>query len=98
MTVVAKTEDDNIGDSKRLARNNIVIFRQADDPAFQVVFDGTGTVNDVAVDFVALVDSEGELMCRFGFNTDSHQLICKYATQETPMGEGTVEQVFGDKR
>jgi len=96
MTMVAKTEDDNIGDSKRLARNNIVVFRQADDPAFQVVFDGTGTVNDGAVDFVALVDSEGELMCRFGFNTDSHQLICKYATQETPMGEGTVEQVFGD--
>jgi len=82
MTVVAKTEDDNIGDLEQLARNNIVIFQQADDPAFQVVFDGEGTVNDVAVSFIAIIDSEGELMCRYGIGTESHKLVCKYATQD----------------
>ncbi|HUV29503.1 MAG TPA: pitrilysin family protein [Acidobacteriota bacterium] len=94
MQVVAKTEEDIADDMKSTARNNVVIFRQSDNPDYRPVYDGTGEVNGTSVEFVTLVDADGETICRLGFDADSHQLVCRYYTDITPAGQGTVEEVF----
>ncbi|RME22088.1 MAG: insulinase family protein, partial [Candidatus Zixiibacteriota bacterium] len=96
MTVQPKTQDDLAKDDLEYARDNVAIFRNPDDPNRRAVFDGTGKVNGIPVNFVALVDKDGNQICRLGFNQKTNELVCKYYKDQTMLGEGTVEVVFSN--
>ncbi|MBU0983428.1 MAG: insulinase family protein, partial [candidate division Zixibacteria bacterium] len=91
--VVAKTAEDLADDDKSLKRDNILIFQKADDPGCQVVYDGTGDVEGVAVEYVALIDDAGDVICRFGVGA-AGDLVCKDFWGETPMGEGSILEMY----
>ncbi|MGD8921936.1 MAG: hypothetical protein PVH24_01715, partial [Candidatus Zixiibacteriota bacterium] len=75
----------------------ILIFQHYNDTAmYQPVFDGTGTEGDTKVDYVALLDPDGENICRLAFDNASHRLIAKMWWGETFMGEGNVKEVYSD--
>jgi len=92
--IVAKSEEDLKSEAKERARNNILIFQTSDQSEYQAVYDGTGEVGGKQVDFVTLLNSNGDQICRLGFDKGSHELVCKFYTDQTPMGEGTVEEVY----
>jgi len=94
MEIVPKTDKDIADDARQATRNTILVFQQSVDPDYQPVYGGTGTVNGSDVEFVTLVDQEGETICRFGFSIASHELVCKYYWGESPMGEGNIEELF----
>ena len=91
-----KTEDDFIKADKEDARNTIRIYQSSDDPAYQAVWDGTGDFGGTAVEYVALLDMEGEAICRLAFNAQTSMLLVKSYWGETMMGEGAVEEVFSN--
>jgi hypothetical protein len=91
-----KTKDDLTKEKAENARNILFIFRDYDDPGFRAVSAGVGTVNDIAVDYVAVLGDDSESICMLGFNTETHQLVCRSYWGETMMGEGNVEDVLGD--
>ncbi len=94
-TVVAMTEDDIAKSSEDMARNTINIFSHSDNPDYQAVYDGTGTLNDVSVDYLAIVSKKGDQVCRFAFDTNG-KLIGKSYWGESPAGEGNIQEIYGD--
>ncbi|MCP4584194.1 MAG: insulinase family protein [candidate division Zixibacteria bacterium] len=92
--LVAKTDEDIQGDIKKMARNNLTIFKTSDNPAYQAVYDGNGKVDGVQVEYATLLDEAGETICRIGFNSDDGSLISKSYWGESPLGEGTIEETF----
>ena len=46
--------------------------------------------------FVVLLDKEREQICRYGFNATNSEAVCNYYQDETPMGQGIVEQFYTD--
>ena len=60
------------------------------------MYDGSGNVQNVDVEFVAIIDGNDELICRFGFSATSGKLNCKYYSGTTPNGEGTIEELFSE--
>ena len=39
-----------------------------------------------------------QVICRLGISKANHDVVCRYATQETPVGEGMVQQIFTEYR
>ena len=96
-SLLAVTDVDVAKNAEDEARNTIVIFQHYNDSAmYQPVFDGTGTEGDSKVDYVALLDPDGENICRLAFDNTSHKLITKTWWGETIMGEGNVKEVYSD--
>ena len=93
--VVAMTEDDIASSDEDMSRNTISIFRQADKPTYQPVYDGTGTLNDVSVEYLAIVNKDGDKVCRFAFDTNG-KLVGKSYWGQTPSGEGNIQEVYSD--
>ncbi len=92
--LVEKSADDLKEDDQDMARNIIVIFKEADKPSYQAVYDGQGEVGGAAVDFVALVTDKGESICRLGFDAKTSQLVSKSYWGKSMMGDGTMEEVY----
>jgi predicted Zn-dependent peptidase len=97
MELAVMTEEDFADMDKEWARNTIRIFAASDDPYYQAVYDGTGEMEGRPTEFVVLVDNkDGEQICRLGFSTGNHELVCKYYYEETPMGAGTIEEAISN--
>lgn len=94
--IVAKSEDDLLEDYKEMSRYNIRVFQSSENPSYRALYDGEGKVGDIAVTFVALIDSDDNLICRYGFDAASGEMVAKYYTDKTPVGEGTVEEIYSD--
>jgi predicted Zn-dependent peptidase len=94
--IVAKTEDDLLKDNLESSRDFILVCQRSDDPDSRAVWDGTGAVNGASVEFVVLVDNEGEIICSVALDASSHQLVSMEYWGESPMGEGNIEKVFAD--
>ncbi len=93
--VVAMTEDDISQSDDDMARNTIRIFSSADKPAYQPVYDGSGTLNDVTVDYLAIMNKDGDQICRFAFDTNG-KLVGKSYWGDSPQGQGTIQEVYSD--
>jgi hypothetical protein len=94
LTVVAKSEEDMVKEQNDWERDLVVIFQTSDQPDYQAVYDGSGSVQGTSVEWVALVNKKGDAICRLGVNPQSNQLACKEYTGETPAGEGKIEEVY----
>jgi hypothetical protein len=92
--LVAKTDEDIQDDIKELSRNTIVIFKSSENPAYQAVYDGNGEMNGVPVEYVALLDQTGENLCRLGFSGSDGTLLSKSYWGQSPLGEGTIEEIY----
>jgi hypothetical protein len=92
MALSAMSEEDFAQADKEWARNTIHIFEALDDPYYQPVYDGSGMIGDVAVEFVMLVDEAGSSICRMAFNNQTFELVGKSYHEETPLGAGTIEE------
>ncbi|MFH1374225.1 MAG: pitrilysin family protein [bacterium] len=90
--MIAMTEDDITKSEREWLRSTISIFAASDDPYYRAVYDGSGEMAGSPVNFVVLVDKEGEQLCRLAFNSETQVLIGKFYFQETPMGAGTIEE------
>ena len=88
--LVQKTENDMIDVNKDFSRNVILLFKESDNPSYQTVYNGSGNENGQAVEYVALVDKAGEIICTFGFNNQTYQLVSKSYFGTTQVGEGLV--------
>jgi predicted Zn-dependent peptidase len=93
-TAVAKSEEDMVKEQDDWERDLVVIFQTSDQPDYQAVYDGSGSVQGTSVEWVALVNKKGDAICRLGVNPQSNQLACKEYTGETPAGEGKIEEVY----
>lgn len=96
MQLTAMTKEDIADAEKDWTRSTIHIFQALDDPYYQAVYDGTGKINGTPVEFVALVDKNGEPICRLAFNTQTFELVGKSYYEETPLGAGTVEELVSN--
>ncbi|MDF1544740.1 MAG: pitrilysin family protein [bacterium] len=94
--VVAKTEEELVEASKEERRNLIKLFQNSDSPDFKAVFAGVGTEGGISVNQVAIIDEAGETICTISFNAQTSELISMSYWGETPMGEGSLVQVYGN--
>ncbi|MEA1980893.1 MAG: pitrilysin family protein [candidate division Zixibacteria bacterium] len=94
--LVQKTEDDMIEVNKDFSRNVNLLFKESDNPSYQTVYNGSGNENGQAVEYVALVDKTGEVICTFGFNNQTYQLVSKSHFGTTQIGEGLVIKYMDD--
>ncbi len=92
MKVVPMTEDDLKKKKVEGQRNYIQIFGAFDDPYYKAVYDGSGTIGDTPVDYVAIVDKDGNNICRLGIDQKTHLLKVRSFMGEGPMGPGTIEE------
>ncbi len=95
--IVPMTEDDIAENLKDLKRDFIYVFRQADQPYYQAVYDGPDiAVDGTPIEYVALTDEEGNSLCRLGIGKDG-ELVCKAYYGSTPFGPGLVEETYYDR-
>ncbi|MEA2030527.1 MAG: pitrilysin family protein [candidate division Zixibacteria bacterium] len=92
MKLIPMTEEDLLKNNKQRARNTLRIFMNSDDPNYQAVYNGSGTVEGTEVNWVAIVDKNGDVICRFGFSTVNNELVCKTYFSE----DGSVENVYSN--
>ena len=87
---------EEIDQSEREERRDLIrIFRQADAPAYRAVYDGDGDIDGKPVEYVVLIDNDGQKICRFAFDKDTHLAASKsYWGQAPGMGEGTIEEFY----
>ncbi len=88
--IVPMTEEEILESDNELARSTIRIFRSIDDPYYQAVYDGSGTVDGKTVDYVVLLDDQKETICRLGFDRETNMLVTKSYWGELPTGQGTI--------
>lgn len=96
MQLTAMTAEDIEAAEKEWARNTIHIFQALDNPYYEAVYDGSGKVNGTQVEYVALMNKEGEEICRLAFNGQTFELVGKSYHEETPLGAGTVEETLSN--
>ncbi len=96
MQLTAMTEEDIAETDEEWSRTTIRIFAASDDPYYQAVYDGTGELDGRPISFVALIDKDGEQICRLAISSGSHELVGKYYYTETPLGAGTVEETVSN--
>lgn len=90
-----KTEDDIAQDKKSRARSTVRIFANADNPDYQPVYDGSGDFEGTTAEFVAIVDQDGNSICRLAIDPTTHALLGKsYWGSGMMGGEGTVTEVY----
>jgi len=90
-----KTEDDIATDKKARMRSTIHLFATMDNPEYQAVYDGSGDFEGTTAEFVAIVDMDGNSICRLAIDPTSHALLGKsYWGQGMMGGEGTVVEVY----
>ena len=77
-------------------RGTIRVFSAFDDPYYRPVYAGSGEVDGVAVEWVALLGADGEEMARFGFNAADNMLAAKSYFGETMRGAGTMVESYSD--
>ncbi len=88
---VASGQEDN-------ARGTIRVFQAFNKPYYQAVYNGSGTVAGIPVDWVALVNDKGESFARFGFNTADGTHAAQSYIGQTPLGEGLLTETYSDLR
>ncbi len=92
----AMSEEDIISLLDDDKRETLTIFKASKEPYYQAVYDGEGEINGVAFEYVSLLDSDNESICRLGVASDG-LLICKEYWGKSAMGtEGSVQEVFLD--
>jgi hypothetical protein len=91
-----KTAEDLENEARKNMRGTIQIFQRCDEPDYRAVAAGEGTVNDIPVEFVVILDENDENLCKMGFNKDTHQLVSKSYWGQSIMGEGNIEDVYSD--
>ncbi len=88
--LVQKTEDDLIETKKDFLRNVTLLFKEADNPSYKAVYNDSGNEKGNSVEYVALVNNTGEIICTFGFNNQTYQMVSKSYFGKTQLGEGLV--------
>jgi zinc protease len=96
--LVEKTDEDIQNDREENSRSLLYIFKNADNDDFQAVYDGDGKVGDTAVEYVTLLDHDGEKICRLGFAKDTGMLAYKSFWGQSPLGEGNIEETYGNMK
>ena len=87
-------DENEIAEAGRdLSRNIISIFRQADNLPYQVVYAGPDVIDDIAVEYVALMEDEENSLCRLGIDADGRLVCCSFYGI-TAFGPGITEEVF----
>jgi hypothetical protein len=96
--VTEKTAAELADEKRERLRDRVVLLQNADDPDLQTVYDGSGEVEGKAVEFVVLLDEQGENLCRIAFGADDHHMVSMSYWGQSPMGEGSIDQYFADYR
>ncbi len=91
-----KTADDLANDDKENRRANLFIMQTSDAPDYRAVYDGSGDLDGVAIEYVALIDAAGDPICRLGFDAGTHELLCKEYWGQTALGEGNIQERYSE--
>lgn len=94
--IIPKTEDDLMEDEKEQSRNTILLFQQSDNPLYKAVYNGSGSEAGTSVEYVALLDEEGETICTMGLNSKTYELVSKSYWGRSVGGEGSIVETFSD--
>lgn len=92
----AKTDEDIKKDDDDLVKDPLLILQSTDKPSYQSIYDGSGECGGVAVDWVAIVGSDGKPVCRLAINSQNGQLVGRSYWGQTPMGEANIQEVYSD--
>ncbi len=92
--ISAMSEDDIISDDKDNKRKTILIYQSSDDPYYQAVYDGKGDVGGTAVDYVTLLDTDGEKICRLGITSDGILLSKEYWGKSAMGTDGNILEIY----
>lgn len=91
-----KTPEDIAKDDQELSRNTVWLFGQSDKADLQVVYDGSGSVNGTAAEYVAVLDQSGKPAVRLALDAANSMLLAKEFWGETFAGEGNVQETYSD--
>lgn len=90
------SEEDIIKEGKDDLRKTILIFQKSDEPYYQAVYDGSGEIDGVSIEYVTLLDNDGETICRLGITADGLLLSKEYWGQNMMGAEGNIQEIFSD--
>lgn len=93
--IVDMTEEDIVEMEKDNKRSTLRILRAADDPYYKAVYDGTGDLNGTPVEYVTILDKQGEQICRLGMD-ENGMIVTKEYWGQTQLGEGNIVDVLSD--
>ncbi len=94
---LAEKSADDVKDSNAgAARNTIALFMGSASSAYDAVYDGSGEVGGKKVEYVAIADKGGDLICRLGFDAATNQLVSKSYTGKSAGGETALEETYAD--
>jgi len=94
--LVPFSEEEIRNNNKEAQRNTVRMFQQLDSPDLQFVYDGSGEVDGSPVDFVVMLEKNGESICRIAFDSKTHQLAGKWYWGKSVIGEGNIEEKFDE--
>ena len=89
------TEDDIVKANQKDLRRTILIFQRSDNPDYKIVYDGKGNVNGTDIEYISLLNTDDASICRLGIAANG-SLVCKEYWGESPMGEGNIQEIYGD--
>lgn len=95
-TMVPKTADDIADDKKETLRNTVILLGQSDSPNLKACYAGEGEAGGSPVELVAILGEDGKAYVTVGIDPKSGNLVSKEYWGPTMMGEGNVQEVFGD--
>ncbi len=81
--------------NKDIQRDVVYIFQRFDDPYYQPVYSGRDAIGDIPIEYVSIVNDEGDAICRLGFGPDG-RLVCRSYYGMTTFGPGMLDDVYVD--
>lgn len=93
---VPKTADDIKDDTKETARNTLVLLGGSDSPALKAVYAGDGDAGGAKVSLVAILGEDGAPTVTLGIDPVSGNLLSKEYWGQGMMGEGNMQEIYGD--
>ncbi len=92
--IVKKSAEDIKEDTNKIYRSNIFIFRQFDNPYYKAVYSGEGEEGDMAVQYLTLIDLDGNTICKLGISSENFLPTVKTYWGKTSIGEGSIKDIF----
>ncbi len=91
-----KTEEDILKEKEDQLRDLVMIFSHLKaDPYFQAVYEGPGQLDQKAVEWITLVDMQGEPICRLAIDPQTSAVAGRsYWGSGMMGGEGTITETF----
>lgn len=93
--IVAMNESELEETGNEMRRDVISIFQHADAPYYQPVYTGPDVIDEIQVEYISIVNPDGDAICRLGVNAEGRVVTRSYYGM-TAYGPGIMDEVYVD--